>query len=135
MISRQCTVLEGLSAMFPNLGKSEIRAAFKLHMEKPLPATLGGFWQELEEHLRSQAAARRREALYETKVFSRVKRRARRRGILLRKSRPGSSRYRDLGPYYAVNAETDFIEATNVRLEDAALELGVIQPGEKILPG
>lgn len=79
--------------------------------------------------------AERRRPQYESNVFTRVKRRALRRGIILRRTRPGSRRQQELGTFYAVNAETDFIEATNVRLEDAALELGVIQPGEQILPG
>ena len=34
-----------------------------------------------------------------------------------------------------IAAESDCMEATNVRLEDAALELKVIQAGEQILPG
>ena len=79
--------------------------------------------------------AERRSPQYESNVFTRVKRRALRRGIVLRRTRPGSRRQQELGTYYAVNAESTFIEATHVRLEDAALELGVIEPGEKILPG
>jgi len=91
--------------------------------------------ESIMAELAPRIAARKRIAMYESNVFARVKRQAKRRGIILRRTRPGSSRHREMGPYYAVNAETDFIEATNVRLEDAALELGVIQPGEKILPG
>ena len=135
MISRQCTVMEGLSATFPNLKKSDILTAWKAHLSKPPVGDLGRLFADLEQHLRSQSAARRREALYETKVFALVKRRALRRGIVLRRTRPGSRRQQELGTYYAVNAESTFIEATNVRLEDAALELGVIQPGEQIVPG
>jgi hypothetical protein len=33
-----------------------------------------------------------------------------------------------------VNAETGFIEASRVRLEDAALDLGIILPGDSITP-
>lgn len=83
-----------------------------------------------------QIAAEKRRALYESNVFARAKREAlRRHGIILRKTKPGSRREQELGRYYAVNAESTFIEATHVRLEDAALELDVIQAGEQILPG
>lgn len=88
--------------------------------------------QTVIEHL---PADFRVQAVAEATVFARVKRRALRRGIILRRTRPGSRRQRELGTYYAVNAESTFIEATHVRLEDAAVELGVIQPGEQILPG
>jgi hypothetical protein len=86
-------------------------------------------------YVRRMEAGERRRPLHESNVLARVNRRALRRGIILRRTRPGSRRQQELGTYYAVNAESSFIEATNVRLEDAALELGVIQPGEQILPG
>jgi hypothetical protein len=70
----------------------------------------------------------------ESDVFALARRRARRHGILLRRSRPGTRRHRELGRYFAVNAETGFIEASRVRLEDAALDLGIILPGDSITP-
>lgn len=73
--------------------------------------------------------------LTESNVFALVRRRARRHGIIVRRTRPGSRRQQELGRYYSVNAESTFIEATHVRLEDAALDLEVIQPGQQILPG
>lgn len=77
-----------------------------------------------------------RRALFESNVFARVRRQAlRRHGILLRKTRPGSSKHRELGTYYAVNYESGFVEASHVRLEDVALELEVIRPGQQIVPG
>lgn len=83
-----------------------------------------------------QIAARERRALYESNVFARARREAlRRHGMILRKTRPGSRREQELGRFYAVNAESTLIEATNVRLEDAAVELEVIQAGEQIIPG
>jgi hypothetical protein len=85
-------------------------------------------------YLQALEADERRRPLHESNVFARVKRRARRQGIILRRTRPGSIREQELGRYYAVNAESTFIEATHVRLEDAALELDVIQPGEQIIP-
>lgn len=86
-------------------------------------------------YFRAIEAADKRRALHESNVFARAKREALRRGIILRKTKPGSRREQELGRYYAVNAESDFIEATHVRLDDAALELEVIQAGEQILPG
>ena len=91
--------------------------------------------ESIMARLGPQIAAQKRLALHESNVFARVKRQALRRGIILRRTRPGSRRQREVGTYYAVNAESTFIEATHVRLEDAALELEVLQPGEKILPG
>jgi hypothetical protein len=92
--------------------------------------------ESIMARLAPRIAAEKRRALFESNVFARAKREAlRRHGIILRKTRPGSRREQELGRYYAVNAESDFIEATNVRLEDAALELEVIQAGEQILPG
>jgi hypothetical protein len=87
-------------------------------------------------YVRRMESAERRRPLHESNVFARARREAlRRHGIILRKTKPGTRRCRELGRYYTVNEESDFIEATHVRLEDAAVELGVIQPGEKILPG
>lgn len=77
----------------------------------------------------------RQHLLTESNVFSLVRRRALRHGIIVRRTKPGSRRQQELGRYYAVNAESTFIEATHVRLEDAALDLEVIQPGQQILPG
>ena len=77
-----------------------------------------------------------RRALFESNVFARVRRQAlRRHGILLRKTRAGSRKHRELGAYYAVNYESGFVEASNVRLQDVALELEVIRPGQQIVPG
>jgi hypothetical protein len=77
-----------------------------------------------------------RRALFESNVFARVRRQAlRRHGILLRKTRPGSRKHQELGTYYAVNYESGFVEASHVRLEDVALELEVIRPGQQIVPG
>ena len=87
-------------------------------------------------YFRALEAADKRQSLHESNVFARVRREAlRRHGIILRKTKPGTRRWRDLGHYYAVNVESDFIEATHVELADAALELEVIQPGEQIVPG
>jgi hypothetical protein len=71
----------------------------------------------------------------EADVYRLAKRAARRHGYLLRRTKPGTARHRDLGRYYSVNAETGFIEASKVSLEDAALDLGVIGPGDTIVPG
>ena len=95
----------------------------------------GSILGEIMAQLAPQLAEQKRIALFESNVFARVKQRARRRGIILRKTRPGSRQERELGRYYSVNAESDFIEATHVDLADAALELEVIQPGEQIAPG
>jgi hypothetical protein len=92
--------------------------------------------ESIMARLAPRIAAEKRRALYESNVFARAKREAlRRHGIILRKTRPGSSREKELGRYYAVNAESTFIEATHVRLDDAALELEVIQAGEQITAG
>jgi hypothetical protein len=91
--------------------------------------------EEIIGRLAPQLTEQKRIALYESNVFARAKKKARREGIILRKTRPGSHQEIELGRYYAVNAESTFIEATHVRLEDAALELEVIEPGEQILPG
>lgn len=81
-------------------------------------------------------AAHKRRALYESNVFARATREAlRRHGMILRKTKPGTRQEQELGRYYAVNAESTSIEATDVQLEDAALELEVIQAGEQIILG
>lgn len=95
----------------------------------------GSIVDEIKAILAPQIAKQKRIALYESNVFARAKKQARRQGIILRKTRPGSRQEKELGRYYSVNAESTFIEATHVRLEDAALELEVISPGEQILPG
>ena len=95
----------------------------------------GSIVARIAAELAPRIAAAKRLALYESNVFARAKKQARRQGIILRKTRPGSRQERELGRYYSVNAESTFIEATHVRLEDAALELEVIAPGEQILPG
>jgi hypothetical protein len=98
-------------------------------------STTPSILQSIQARLAPQIAERKRIALYESNVFARAKQRARRRGIILRKTRPGSRQEQELGRYYSINAESDFIEATHVKLSDAALELEVIQPGEQIVPG
>jgi hypothetical protein len=72
-------------------------------------------------------------ALSEKQVFMRARRLTRKHGILLRRTRPESTRSRDLGRFYAVNSETGFIEASRVRLEDVALELGIMGPADTIV--
>jgi hypothetical protein len=99
-------------------------------------STTPSILQSIQARLAPQLAEQRRRALFESNVFARVRRQAlRRHGILLRKTKPGTRKHRELGTYYAVNYESGFVEASHVRLEDVALELEVIRPGQQIVPG
>jgi hypothetical protein len=78
---------------------------------------------------------RRREppSLHRSSVLRRTGRRCRERGFALRQCRPSHARHCDLGDLYTVDLATGEVKATHVRLEQVAIALGIISPGEEII--
>jgi hypothetical protein len=66
-------------------------------------------------------------------LMARVNRRLARDGQVLRASRSAGSRL-DLGDYYIVNVNGNYLEAQHIDLVVLARELGVLKPYERLGP-